>query len=156
MREIEINHQYTNSGLSIHIDIPYEKFKVVEMPSDCYHCPVGYMDHGCGRKTPFTPEDREKRPDTCKLTRIPEEDILAAIINAVQPKEIRIPAKEGFIVAKESLEEDYLGIFLVYQKDGNGEPGVCLELDKAKDKVLLRVWDKETVDADPKYLIDLS
>ena len=70
--------------------------------------------------------------------------------------EIKFGAKEGVIRASLVMDDEYPGIALVYSANGNGEPGVVLEHDKVKDQVQLRVWDMDTVDQDPKYVIRIG
>lgn len=69
---------------------------------------------------------------------------------------LEIPIKDGVIRANIIPDEEYPGINLCYSKEGNGEPGVVLEYKKESDQVRLLVWDKNTVDDDPKYVLDLS
>lgn len=45
----------------------YEDLVVFEFPPCCAGCPVGFMQHGCGRNVPFKDEDYRQRPSTCKL-----------------------------------------------------------------------------------------
>lgn len=69
--------KYTNTGqkLSIEVELPYKSFECFTLPENCLHCPNGYM-HGCGRNSPFKPEDYEKRPDTCKLKLVNIEELI--------------------------------------------------------------------------------
>lgn len=69
---------YDNEGayLKLEVRLPFSSLKTFEFPRCCSSCPVGYMDHHCGRNVPFKDEDYEKRPDTCKLELVTIQDYL--------------------------------------------------------------------------------
>lgn len=62
-----------------------DQFVIDKLPSSCYSCPSGFSGipgHPCGRNVPFLPEDRERRPPTCKLRSLEQyfmEEALRAI-----------------------------------------------------------------------------
>lgn len=79
--DINIISGYDDNGayLKVEVHIPYSDFKTFELPKSCISCPVGFMDHGCGRNVPFEDEDFTKRPVTCKLEQISIEEIMKII-----------------------------------------------------------------------------
>ena len=83
MQENDINiiSGYDDNGafLKLEVHIPYSYLKTFKLPKSCTSCPVGFMDHGCGRNVPFENEDSTKRPVTCKLEQIFIEDIIKMI-----------------------------------------------------------------------------
>lgn len=78
---ININNGYDSNGafLKLEVHVPYSELKTFKLPKSCSNCPVGFMDHGCGRNIPFVDEDSKKRPVTCKLEPIFIEDIMKMI-----------------------------------------------------------------------------
>lgn len=79
--DININSGYDSNGafLKLEIHIPYSDLKTFKLPKSCISCPVGFMDHGCGRNVPFESEDSTKRPVTCKLEAVLIEDVMKMI-----------------------------------------------------------------------------
>ena len=65
----EIKREFNNIGekITITAQLKYEDLEVYELPESCYQCPVGFMNHGCGREIPLTPKGR---PSTCKLKKV--------------------------------------------------------------------------------------
>ena len=65
----EINKKFNDIGetMTIIIQLKYDDMEVFEFPESCYHCPVGFMGHDCGREIPLTPKGR---PSTCKLKKV--------------------------------------------------------------------------------------
>jgi len=83
---LSYKNEYTDKGpkfkLTFEIELPYESYIVLEYPTSCSSCPVGFMNSGeCGRNAPFTDEDYKQRPSTCKLKRITPEEIQQMIIS---------------------------------------------------------------------------
>lgn len=78
---INVSSGYDINGvfLKLEVHIPYSDFKTFKLPKSCTSCPVGFMDHGCGRNIPFEDEDSTKRPVTCKLEQIFIKDIIKLI-----------------------------------------------------------------------------
>lgn len=79
--DVEINRGYDNNGafLKIEVHVPYSELETFKLPKSCASCPCGFIDYRCGRNVPFTDEDNEKRPITCKLEQIFIEDIMKII-----------------------------------------------------------------------------
>lgn len=79
--DINVRSGYDNNGafLKLEVHIPYSDLKTFRFPKSCTKCPVGFMDHGCGRNVPFEDEDFTKRPATCKLEQIFIADIIKTI-----------------------------------------------------------------------------
>lgn len=72
MNELKISVERNQIGqkLTIEVQTRYEDLMAIELPKNCYQCPVGYMEHNCGRNVPFKKEDGETRPTTCKLVEV--------------------------------------------------------------------------------------
>lgn len=83
MQENDINiiSGYDDNGafLKLEVHIPYSDLKTFKLPKSCTSCPVGFMDHGCGRNVPFKDDDAIKRTITCKLEQISIEEIMKII-----------------------------------------------------------------------------
>lgn len=65
----EIKRKFNDTGeeMTITIQLKYDDMEVFEFPESCYHCPVGFMNRGCGREVPLT---YNGRPATCKLKKV--------------------------------------------------------------------------------------
>lgn len=81
-RNIKTDIGYDNSGafFTLKIHIPFSELKTFKLPNRCMSCPCGFMKYGCGRNSPYTDEDYEKRPVTCKLQQVTIEDIFKMVI----------------------------------------------------------------------------
>lgn len=64
---MKLKVEQTNSGQTLHIEIPFKERVAFRLPKNCLDCPVGYMNANCGRSYPFSDENYEKRPDNCTL-----------------------------------------------------------------------------------------
>lgn len=62
-----------------------------------------------------------------------------------------VVTQKGTITARESFDDDYPGIYLIYSEPGTGEPGALMEYDPMNDAIMLRVWDRQHVDGDPVF-----
>lgn len=72
MVESSLSFDNTGQKLTLTINIPYSDGKCIKAPESCSKCPNGYSRYmkDCGRNVPFTAEDYEQRPSTCKLEQI--------------------------------------------------------------------------------------
>ena len=53
----------------------FSDFVIDKLPENCYQCLCGYHTipgHPCGRNVPWTKEDAQHRPATCKLRSLDE------------------------------------------------------------------------------------
>jgi len=64
MGEPIIKTEFSTGLVRIVYEFNYPDFVVGSLPKSCSHCPVGFMDHNCGRRVPL---DWEGRPPECKL-----------------------------------------------------------------------------------------
>lgn len=74
----------TDLGQSVTIQTKYDDMEVVVLPESCYECPVGYMSKDCGRNVPWTDEDLQRRPDTCKLKQVDLNKLFKYVDNSDQ------------------------------------------------------------------------
>lgn len=87
--DMEVKYTSTENGIpggstvNISITIPYNQFKTFHMPEHCSVCPAGYCtkanpdDESCGRNIPWTGEDYNNRPESCRLSKADILEIIA-------------------------------------------------------------------------------
>lgn len=79
--DVSMNTQYNDVGqqVTVTIQIKYKDMEIIRPPENCYRCPVGFSSNGqdCGRNVPWTDEDAQHRPDTCKLKQIDLGELLS-------------------------------------------------------------------------------
>lgn len=67
----EIKKEFNSIGekitITTTIQLKYEDLEISQLPDSCYHCPVGFMSHNCGREVPLTCDGI---PGTCKLRKV--------------------------------------------------------------------------------------
>lgn len=63
---IIIERSFNKEGeeISVKIQLKYSDLEVTKLPESCCCCPVGFMDHSCGRRVPL---DHKFRSPNCKL-----------------------------------------------------------------------------------------
>lgn len=63
---IIIERSFNKEGeeISVKIQLRYSDLEVTKLPERCSCCPVGFMDHDCGRRIPL--DDKFRSPN-CKL-----------------------------------------------------------------------------------------
>lgn len=78
LKSVQVTTNFNEEGQCaiVRVQLRYEDMEVLKMPKTCYECPVGYSGHDCGRNVPFLPEDRIKRPATCKLRLVDIKDLI--------------------------------------------------------------------------------
>lgn len=77
-----IEDSFANGGNTINIEIvlPFSSLQTVRNIRHCNECPVGYMDHNCGRHVPL---DYDCVPESCKLQRLSMGDLLRFLAKSV-------------------------------------------------------------------------
>lgn len=77
-----IEDSFANGGNTINIEIvlPFSSLQTVRNIRHCNECPVGYMDHNCGRRIPL---DHDCVPESCKLEKVSLSDILRYIADSI-------------------------------------------------------------------------
>lgn len=71
--EIGDNFEDDGDTIDIKIVLPYSSLQTVHNIRNCNECPVGYMNHNCGRRLPL---DCDCVPESCKLKRLSMGDLL--------------------------------------------------------------------------------
>lgn len=60
--------------ITMEVQLDYRDLQITELPKACYACPVGYMDHDCGRRVPM---DEDGRSPNCKLKLVSPEELIS-------------------------------------------------------------------------------
>lgn len=68
---------------------------------------------------------------------------------------IILPTKHGVIQAQFVPDKESPGIALLYNENGNGEPGVIMSYQKPLDDITLQVYPKEQPETDPMYVFHM-
>lgn len=76
--EIDNKREFNSTGekitITTEIQLKYQDLQITELPKACYACPVGYMDHDCGRRIPL---DKDGRSPKCKLNLVSPEELIS-------------------------------------------------------------------------------
>lgn len=81
--DVTMKSEYNDIGqqVTVVIQTKYKDMEVIRKPENCYRCPCGFSGNGqeCGRNIPWTDEDAQHRPDSCKLSQIDLAEVLAGL-----------------------------------------------------------------------------
>ncbi len=83
--EIEDSFKDGGNTIEIKIVLPYSSLQTIHTIKHCNECPVGYMQHNCGRRIPL---DYDCVPESCKLKRLSMGDLLRFLAKSVDVAEI--------------------------------------------------------------------
>lgn len=65
----DVKYGYDENGPFAILEVHYnwDEYVAFKLPPSCTACPIGFSSGHCGRNVPLEPEDRERRPVSCKL-----------------------------------------------------------------------------------------